>query len=183
MILGIDPGKAGGLAALRADGTIADLRPVPLIDPGASRPEYDLSSIIAWLECAREGGTRLAVVERLDMLPAVVRGKPMGGGHANFARGESRGWVWALAALRIPCQLVLPRVWQRAMLAGTPAGADTKARSIVAAQRLFPAANLLATPRSRKPHDGMADALLLAEYGRRVLTATAAAAAFSQASA
>ena len=42
-----------------------------------------------------------------------------------------------------------------------------KNTSIDLCKRLFPDINLLATPRSRKPHDGMAEALLIAEYGRR----------------
>ena len=34
---------------------------------------------------------------------------------------------------------------------------------------LFPDVSLLATPRCKKPHDGMAEALLMAEYARRKL--------------
>ena len=56
--------------------------------------------------------------------------------------------------------------WQKAMHAGTP-GEDTKARSIAAAQRLFPLTSLLQNPRCRVAHDGMAEALLLAAYGQR----------------
>ena len=44
---------------------------------------------------------------------------------------------------------------------------EGKARNIKAAMMLFPDQALLATERSRKPHDGLADALLIAEYCMR----------------
>jgi hypothetical protein len=53
------------------------------------------------------------------------------------------------------------------MLEGTQ-GDDTKQRSIIAAKRLFPEVSLRRTERSRKDDDGISDAILLAEYGRRI---------------
>jgi len=76
------------------------------------------------------------------------------------------GFAWLLEALEIPYQLVSARTWQKSMLAGT-SGADTKQRSILAAGRLFPGVNLKRSARARKADDGIADALLLAEYARR----------------
>ncbi len=50
---------------------------------------------------------------------------------------------------------------------------DRRARVVAAAiafvSRRFPGVPLLATPRSRVPHDGIADAVCVAEYGRRLL--------------
>ena len=42
-----------------------------------------------------------------------------------------------------------------------------KNTSIEVCKRLFPGVNLKATDRCKKDHDGMAEALLIAEYGRR----------------
>jgi len=42
---------------------------------------------------------------------------------------------------------------------------DTKATSLIACKRLFPNVSLLATKRSKKPHDGLVDSLLIAYYG------------------
>jgi crossover junction endodeoxyribonuclease RuvC len=75
-------------------------------------------------------------------------------------------WVGILGALGIPFERVPPQAWKKAVLAGT---AKDKAAAIAYCSRRFPAASLLATPRSTKPHDGLADALCLAEYGRRLL--------------
>jgi len=44
---------------------------------------------------------------------------------------------------------------------------DTKAMALVAAKRLFPGRDFKLTDRSTKPHDGMVDALLMSEYGKR----------------
>lgn len=164
--IGIDPGKHGGVAALFSAGP-AMANPTPLL-PGKGRDEFDVSGCVALLEAfAACGHVRLVTIERLHAMPAMVGGRVIGGAAANFARGESRGWVWACAALKLPHQLVLPKRWQEAMLAGTSVSADTKARSIEAASRLFPGFDLRPTPRSRKPSDGLSDALLLAEFGRR----------------
>jgi hypothetical protein len=44
-----------------------------------------------------------------------------------------------------------------------------KENSIEVCKKLFPQVNLLATPRCKKEHDGIAEALLMAEYTRRNL--------------
>lgn len=164
--LGIDPGKHGGVAAVWDGGGVAKV--TPLLPNARGRDEFDVAACVTLLQSlALLGTVQLVTIERLHAMPAVVNGRPIGGASANFARGESRGWVWACAALRYPHQLVLPKRWQEPMLAGTSGSADTKARSIEAARRLFPLVNLLPTARSRKPADGLTDALLLAEYGRR----------------
>jgi len=161
--IGIDPGKHGAIATIRGDG--ASAVPIPIIkaSKGNGRDEYDLVAIreilCSWLGCGI-----FVTVEKAQPLPPKMKG----GGIANYHRGVSRGlWEAMLVALRLPYQLVAPRTWQKLMHAGT-SGADTKQRSIIAAQRLFPGADLRRTERSKKPDDGIAEALLLAEYGRRV---------------
>lgn len=44
---------------------------------------------------------------------------------------------------------------------------DTKATSLLAAKRLFPNETFLATARSKVPHDGIVDAVLIGEYCKR----------------
>lgn len=62
--------------------------------------------------------------------------------------------------------LIAPQSWTSKMTK-TYAGDNAKQRASSAAKFLFPDVNLLATKRSRKPHDGFVDALLIAEYGRQ----------------
>lgn len=87
---------------------------------------------------------------------------------AGITKGFQYGYIVGLCrAFSMPYHVVPPRTWQAEMLKGTPTNLDTKARSIIAAQRWFPTASLLRTDKCKKPHDGMADAMLIAEYGRR----------------
>lgn len=157
--IGIDPGKLGAIAVIDDGG--ARIYPMPLIPSGKKgRDEYDL---IAIGELVRGWARRDAfvTVEKLQPMPL-----KHGGTIANYNRGIAAGWAWVLAALGVSHQLVSPQRWQGKMHEGTPAG-DTKQRSIIAAQRLFPLVELKASARCRVPSDGFAEALLIAEYGRR----------------
>jgi hypothetical protein len=53
------------------------------------------------------------------------------------------------------------------MLPGCKSG-ETKPRALEVASRTWPEEDWLATPRSSKPHEGLIDAALIAEYGRRM---------------
>lgn len=154
---GVDPGKEGAIAVLDADGAAEEVFAMPIVG-GKGRGYYDVATIRERMLALRARQV-FVTVERQQPLP-------MRGSLANFGRGEAQAWNWLLEALRIPYHLVAPAVWQRVMLAGTP-GEDSKQRSILAAQRLFPGVSLKRTPRSQKASDGFADALLIAAYGRR----------------
>ena len=165
--IGVDPGKAGAIAMIDNETGVAAAQTTPMIPGSGSREEFDLPAIRdVFLHAAELAGGphRLFVtVEKTQPMPPGV----LGGASTNFARGIGRGWEWLLVALGVPYMLVGPRVWQKAMHAGTPDG-DNKQRSIMAAQRFFPLVSLLASPRCRVHHDGMAEALLLAAYGQRI---------------
>lgn len=137
--IGIDPGLGGGLAAIGEGGTVRAFK-MPVTD----RDVLDLLS-----QFLGGGGTR-AVLERVSASPQ------MGVVSAfTFGRGFG-GLTMALTAARIPFDLVTPRTWQTAL--ACLSGGDkniTKRR----AQQLFP--HLAVT-------HAIADALLLAEYGRRL---------------
>lgn len=157
---GIDPGKSGALAIIDSEGRSVLARvPMPVIK-GGRRDEYDIARIRTILLTWRDAQL-FVTLEKLQPMP-----RAQGGGITNFLRGASLGFAWMLTALEIPHHLVSPQTWQKRMLEGTP-GDDTKQRAIIAAQRLFPGLDLRRTEKSIKPDDGIADALLLAEYGRR----------------
>ena len=146
-VLGIDPGKTGAVCAMHADG------------PDVRRFPEDGDPLETMAELMSEYYIAHAYLERVSAMP--------GNGAVsmfNFGRGYGliQGW---LRGLLIPFTLVSPRVWQKELHLGC-SGADAKARSAQAAKQLFPAAELV-LPRCRKPHDGMVDALLIAEWGRR----------------
>lgn len=165
IFLGIDPGLKGALAWIRDSGETGWV-PMPVVKGSKGKPEYDVLGLLTVLKRIETGAFVYAVSERLQPLPPA-----MGGSQANYARGRALGLLeGVLVACSIPYQLVRPMDWQKVMLAGT-SGSDTKQRSIIACHRLFPMVDLLATPRCRKPHDGAADALLLADFARRTYSA------------
>jgi crossover junction endodeoxyribonuclease RuvC len=161
-VLGIDPGLDGGVALIRPDGSIR-LHATPVLHAGAgSRRNYDVAQMVALLSAEPVG---LAVIEAVAARP--------GQGVASMLRfGYGFGlWIGLLGALAIPFERVLSQARKRAILAGT--GRD-KAAAIAYCARRFPAASLLATPRATRPHDGLADAICLAEWGRRLLAGSVA---------
>lgn len=156
---GIDPGKKGAVAVLDPGGDVLGLYPMPMIDTtmGKGRPQYDVPRLFSRM--IRQG-TGKVLIERLGPMPA-----SMGGAAANYQRGYAMGMLQAICtALKLPWDLVSPSVWQRVFW---KTKGDTKQQSILTAERLFPQADLLPTERSKKPNDGMSDALLIAEYNRR----------------
>lgn len=78
-----------------------------------------------------------------------------------------------LAGMGIAYTKVAPKVWQKEMWQDIPLvyksskTVDTKSTSLLAAKRLFPNMDLRKSERATKPHDGIVDALLMAEYCRR----------------
>ena len=56
--------------------------------------------------------------------------------------------------------------WQRQMLGDVPKG-RTKEWALAAANSIWPGATWVASPRCSKPHTGLIDAALIAEFGRR----------------
>ena len=160
--VGIDPGKTGAISVIW-ECSKPTVFPMPILPgkKGKSRNEYDILGIRNHIDSWDM--PMFIMVEKSQPMPATMPG----GSLANYNRGVSMGWTWLLTGMGISHELVAPRTWQKVMLAGTP-GSDTKQKSIIAAQRLFPGVRLTRTERSRKLDDGISDALLIAEYGRRV---------------
>ena len=148
IFLGIDPGKSGALAIIAP----SEIAVIPF-DEIAYRD--NLSTINRYM-----GGGEKAVCA-LEKVGAM----PQQGVSSTFEFGRNFGYIEGLlVAYCIPYQLVIPAKWKKefALLK------RDKDASIAEARRLFPSVSLLPTARSRKENDGMAEALLLAEWGRRM---------------
>ena len=90
---------------------------------------------------------------------------PGQGVKSMFSFGQNFGFIkGVLETLKIAYQEIPPQRWKKEFGLN-----DSKAKSIEVAKQLFPNTNLKATAQSRKLHDGMAEALLMAEYARRKL--------------
>ncbi len=158
IIIGVDPGLDGGIARIRAGVGGVSAIPMPTIGTGR-RKEY-LPALVCELRFLDDAPVYMFIEK--------AQPYPKQGVTSVFTYGRHYGiWIGICAALEIPLEEVTPRAWQKVML-GSRTG-DTKARSVECAARMFPRVSLMRTGRCSKPHDGMADALLIAEFGRRSL--------------
>jgi hypothetical protein len=146
MYIGIDPGKRGGIA-----WTSGKTQGVYLM-PETTLAAYGLLVGIA------TGIKPTVIIEQVQ-----VMGKAFGA-KAALSYGQGYGELIGIAtALGLKIVEVRPSTWKKAMKLSSD-----KNESIALCERLFPEVILLPTPRCTKPSDGMAEALLLAEYGRRL---------------
>ena len=163
IFIGIDPGKSGFTAILRPSGTVNCIA-TPTVKSG-KKNAYD------------EAGMRRALLEvwhtphpvvETDLFCTIERQQayPKQGAVSNFSTGEGFGlWKGLLLGMRVPFEVVTPQAWKKAMLAGT---AKDKGASIVKAGELFPGVDLRRTERCKGPSHDKAEALLIAEFGRRL---------------
>ena len=155
-ILGIDNGLSGGLVML--DGRhVVEAEVMPVCASGKGN-EYDLRIICEYL---RAWTPDLVILEKAQAYPKQ-------GGVSNFTTGMCYGIMRGiLGGMQIPFDIVHPKTWQKVAFEGM-AKTDTKAMSYQVCSRLWPSQDWRASERCKKPHDGLTDAAMLAEYGRRV---------------
>ncbi len=138
---GIDPGHNGGIALIDESGKIVWL---------TIYSDYDLRRI------SEKYSDAAYVVEHVGAMPGQ-------GVTSMFNFGKSFGYILGvLETNKCRHELVRPQRWKAEF--GVTSNKNT---SIEVAQRLFPKANLFRTERCTKKHDGMAEALLMAEFARR----------------
>lgn len=144
--VGIDPGKSGAMAIIHAPG---DVEVIPFDAVNYSLALARVSSGAYPVTCC---------VEKVSAMPGQ-------GVVSMFNFGHNLGLIEGLLrGYGISYQLVPPQTWKKEFSLSSD-----KAKSIEVCQKLFPNVSLLATERSRKPNDGIAEALLMAEYARRRL--------------
>lgn len=160
IIAGIDPGREGAIAVVAGDGQLLFRQQFPLVagtlEPG---PLFEL-----FKEFDEAWDGIYAFIEKAT----AMKGQ---GVSSTFKFGANYGFVrMAVAALGWKYELVHSSRWTKVMHAGVDSKIkDSKKKSGIAAQRLFPKESFLATEKSRVPHKGLIDAVLIAEYGRRKL--------------
>jgi len=144
---GIDPGKTGACAYMSEDGATYDVFDWPGDEASAARKIKQLADNFE---------IRYCVLEAVSAFPG-------NGAVSMFNFGTNFGiWRGILATVGIPFSLIRPQKWQKGLILRND-GKDTKARSLTAARRLFPDAEL-----HLKKHNGRADALLMAWHSKEL---------------
>lgn len=147
--IGIDPGRYGAYAAIHEDGS-------------AETHIWNDRDFIEWIKKIQP-----PVVTCLEGVHAFPDDNKNGvrGVTSTFNFGKSAGFIeGVLNSFNIPYERVDPRRWKKEFALDSD-----KKKSIAECKKLFPDVSLLATSRSRVDSDGMAEALLMAEYARRYL--------------
>lgn len=142
--IGIDPGKTGSLAYIMESGAVNVL---------PFNEELYLYTIknLSKSSC-------VCALEHVNAMPGQ-------GVTSMFNFGQNFGWIQGvLQAYGIPYELIRPQKWKKEFSV-----TGDKNSSIAVCKRLFPTVSLLPTEKCRKDNDGMAEALLLAEFARRKL--------------
>ena len=163
--VGIDPGVTGAVVVLE-DGEL-EFHDTPVVSAGKKKV-MDSARCAALLRDIRQqsGAGLMVIIEKVGSMP---------GEGVSSARSFGFGcgiWEGILAALEIPYQYVTPQRWQKEMLAGEPRPEKGQKRdksvSRTVARRLWPLQTEEAL--SRVKDHGRAEAALMAEWGRRIMS-------------
>lgn len=151
-LIAFDPGLKGGIAY--ESPCVASTR-IEAIPMPVSGKEIDIAAIAGVIKVIRPD---MAIIEKVHSMPGQ-------GVSSTFKFGMGYGALLGIcSALEIRTELVTPQRWKSVTLRGTKKDKDA---AIAYCRRAFPSTSLLATARSKKPHDGMADALCIYSYGQR----------------
>lgn len=156
--IGIDNGLSGALVAL-SDCPGPPVSKIVMPTRGkSSGNEVDAVAVRDWM-------LSLGTIAQLSVV-IETPGKFSKGVQAISSMWDSYG------ALRSLCEVVgirhhriSPQAWQRSMLPNCAKG-DTKPAAKARAAQLWPRETWIPNTRSKKPHGGLIDAALIAEYGR-----------------
>lgn len=157
-VIGIDPGASGGIAYLEADGMSVTVLPMPTVSEkvaGKIRQRVDLWRLAEIITNMRDAGAVAGWVERVGPMPT-----------DSALTAFSFGWSacavsMGLACCKVRSFYVAPLVWKRSFKLS-----KDKELSRLKASQLFPAD---AHQWPNKGHDGLAEAVLIAAYGRSVM--------------
>lgn len=158
LFIGCDPGASGALAAVDADG----------VPRGWIRGDATDRDLLDWLLSLGTLRMTAGMLENAFAVLEEVGPKPriggdgqrvsMGAKSAFTFGGSYRALAMALTAVGVPFERVLPAKWQAAMRCLSRGDKNVTKRR---AQELFPGTAIRITHQN-------ADALLLAEYARRL---------------
>jgi crossover junction endodeoxyribonuclease RuvC len=164
--IGIDPGLNGAVGVIQEDtliGPYGDIDVYSVFDT----PTMVISGVKEKRICNAAAMAELLkpFARQPDVLVVLesVHSMPKQGVASSFSFGEGLGmWKGIIATLGLPLEMPSPQRWKKEMLADQGKDKDASRAKAIA---LFPS---LATQLARKKDDGRAEAILMAEYGRRL---------------
>jgi len=155
--IGIDPGIDGAVGVVRG-GEFVAVYDAPTILNGKKRTLHVREMVNLIVECRDHADVSEKVVVTIEKQTAF----PGQGVVSMFNLGYGAGlWEGICSTMDLSYSIVRPQAWKARMLNGITT--KNKQAGRIIAERLFPDA-----PLGNRKSEGRADALLIAEYGRRV---------------
>lgn len=155
IFVGIDPGITGAVAIIDGGNIVFHDTPTIQTKNGKKTKTEFMPSEMADILATQKGCH--VFIEKVGAMPGQ-------GVTSMFSFGKGYGiWIGILAALKIPYTFTTPQAWKKHLMQGM----KDKDAARIRAQQLYPCAT---KELSRKKDIGRADALLIAEYGRSILT-------------
>jgi crossover junction endodeoxyribonuclease RuvC len=158
--IGIDPGLNGAVGVLNTHNGTQHVFDTPtMVVSGVKDKRVYHTGAMSQLLYPYRGFSAEDVLVVLES----VHSMPKQGVASSFSFGQGLGmWQGIIAAYGLPLEMPSPQRWKKEILADQ--GKDKDASRFKAAQ-LFPA---LSSQLARVKDDGRAEAILMAEYGRRL---------------
>lgn len=156
--IGIDPGLNGAVGVITEDpfSWATFDTPTMVVSGIKEKHVYNKAAMAALLQDYRDRTDVLVVLESVHSMPKQ-------GVSSSFSFGRGLGtWEGIIAALNLSLEMPSPQRWKKEMLADQGKSKDAARYKAI---QLFP---VLAGYLSRVKDDGRAEAILMAEYGRRL---------------
>lgn len=154
VVVGIDPGKAGAVAVLHR------LTGEPLAWSLLPEDAMELFELLTGIRATYETAT--FGIEKPIILFGKSSYKTVASSFRRFGQLEA-----LVRVLRLQATFLHPRNWTGQMHEGAD-GSTPKEKSLFVAKGLWPEQTFtFKGSKARKPHDGIVDAMLIAEYTRR----------------
>lgn len=147
--MGVDPGIKGGWCRMEDGDVIVGV--LPYVDSTLNMGEF--------LLLLRSLAPDMVMVEAPLALPKMSH-------HGSLSFGRAVGQIEGIVVgSGTPMMSIHTKVWKSKILAGTDKSKEAAIRWV---SSRYPSVRLV-LPGCRKPHDGIADAVCIAEYARGVL--------------
>lgn len=156
-ILGIDPGRKGAFVLISSSGAYKAHWDMP-----TKANRIQPQPLLQVLNEISQVSKPFVVIEKPHSRPTDAR-------NAIATYHWESGQLMMIVALGWPFMLVEPSVWTKSLHRGIDAKLSAKRKSLQAFRNLYP--DLATNPDfvdEQKVYDGRIDALLIAEYGRRL---------------
>lgn len=153
-IIGVDPGKSGGICLFDGE-ELKSVMTMPIYEQENGKDTIDFKKVSEYFKSIKPDKV---YIEKVGAMKAQ-------GVSSMFNFGFTTGGLHGIcAALEITLITVTPQKWKKYILNEKYDHVE-KEGTILFCQDMFPKVNLLATARSKVPHNGMADAIAIGYFG------------------